>query len=199
MKEMKYGEIRPLLSTGDVIAFSGKGRVSELIKWRTGSRYSHVGFVYRSPTAFHDEVVFLAESTTLSNVPDAVFGQLLRGVQLAPLSQRLARTDGEAWWLPIKFNNLSGEARVAAVTEMWRWIRERRPYDHVQAMGAGVDWWDKLGMGNEPDFSSLFCSEMVSRFHQLLGLLPKERNASEDTPADVCAFPHLGEPVSIKT
>ncbi len=52
-------EIRPILKTGDLVFFSGYHWLSNLIRWRTKSGFSHVGMVVKL-----DEIdkVFLIES-----------------------------------------------------------------------------------------------------------------------------------------
>lgn len=42
---MKYSDIRHNLCTGDIVLFSGAGMVSNVIKWATRSKWSHVGMV----------------------------------------------------------------------------------------------------------------------------------------------------------
>ena len=44
---MKYQDIRSQLKTGDILLFSGKGGISEGIKFFTLSKWSHVGMVYK--------------------------------------------------------------------------------------------------------------------------------------------------------
>lgn len=189
-----YQTIRGAIRTGDVFAFSGKGRVSEVIKWRTGSPYSHVGVALRIPEY---DAVMLCESTTLSDLPNVLTGNRVRGAGLYFLRQRLRSYDGEVWWVRQKAVTL-GDLHNRARQKALEWCREETPYDSVQACGAGVDWWDGL-FGNEPDFSALFCSELVARFHQIAGNLDQGFNPSEATPGDVVAFDFLEAPVKVAT
>lgn len=190
----KYNqEYRACMKTGDVIAFSGKGRLSEIIKWKTGSQYSHVGLVVATDMQEgFGQSVLITESTTLTNLPDATTGEFIKGVQMQWLSQRLDAYDGQAWWGQVK-----RPLTQFSILNMTKWIRhkhaERTPYDSVQAIGAGLDFFDKMipGVANEPDFSSLFCSEYVMRAWQIAGLVDETVNPSEMTPADVMAQPFL--------
>lgn len=43
-----YAKFREKMKPGDVIAFGGKGRFSELIKWSTKSVVSHVGVILQT-------------------------------------------------------------------------------------------------------------------------------------------------------
>lgn len=47
-KSAKYQSVREKMKPGDVIAFSGKGNFSEIIKWATCSSVSHVGVILQS-------------------------------------------------------------------------------------------------------------------------------------------------------
>ena len=194
----KYEECRGRMSTGDVIAFSGKGRVSEIIKWKTGSPFSHVGMVLDTDMQGGiGKAVLLIESTSLNNISDASHGELLKGVQMHFLSNRLGSYDGKAWWFPLK-NKLSNHG----AHNMQQWLRkkhdERTPYDTIQAIGAGADLFDWIpGLQTEPDFSSLFCSELVTRALQIAGVVCEGVNPSEQTPADVVGFECVGQGVEL--
>lgn len=93
----EYNTIRNQMRAGDVIAFSGKGDVSEIIKWATKSDVSHVGVILQSkllidekPQAgYFNQVI---ESTSLNG---------FSGVSISRLSDRLVNYDGEIWWLPL--------------------------------------------------------------------------------------------------
>jgi len=59
-------------------------------------------------------------------------------------------------------------------------------------------YWTTWVFENKPDFSSLFCSEMVTKVLQLGDFLPSAINPSEQTPADVIAYDCFKERVQIK-
>lgn len=181
-----YQQYRPQMRSGDIIAFSGKGRVSEIIKWKTGSPYSHVGIVLEADMqGAMGQSILMIESTSLNNLPDAVTGEFIKGVQMHFLSHRLQSYDGSAWWVPLRKGLSKG-----AEFNMQKWLRgkhhERTTYDSFQAIGAGVDLFDWFpGLENERDFSSLFCSELVVKALQIAGIIDCHINPSEQTPADV--------------
>ena len=61
MIQTTYARVAPRMLPGDVIAFSGKGRLSRVIKYFTWSRVSHVGMV----STVRKHGVEVIESTSL--------------------------------------------------------------------------------------------------------------------------------------
>ncbi|MBA1147110.1 hypothetical protein H0Z60_08545 [Ectothiorhodospiraceae bacterium WFHF3C12] len=177
-----YHEIRSELKTGDLILFSGKGAVSNLIKLFSGGKWSHVGMVLRMP-AF-DDAVLLWESTTLGDIDHFEFDKPTKGVQLVPLSQRLSTYRGEASWRQL--SKPLGDDMVKALAQRRKEL-SRRPYERneIELLRAA---WDRVGgtSGGE-DLSSVFCSELVAEAYQAVGLLeeyPKGLPSNEYTPID---------------
>ncbi|MDQ5908338.1 MAG: hypothetical protein QG599_429 [Pseudomonadota bacterium] len=100
---MRYETIRDQLKKGDVLLFSGKGGISEGIKFFTLSKWSHVGMVYRLEDP-HDAngTVFCWESTTLNDLADADSGKLTQGVQRVELSERLERCFAKGYEISVR-------------------------------------------------------------------------------------------------
>ncbi|MEE9356609.1 MAG: hypothetical protein V3U75_13550 [Methylococcaceae bacterium] len=190
-----YNEIRNKIKFGDVISFSGKGDVSNIIKWKTNSDISHVGMVLESEFVGGEKRIVLVESTSLVNLPDIRTKELIKGVQMQHLSQRLDSYDGQAYYHELE-RDLSSDQK----TKMYDWLlgkhASRTPYDSVQALGSAIDLFDGWGLENKPDFSSLFCSEMVAKAFKIAGLI--DCNPSEQTPADVVKYDFLANRVQIK-
>lgn len=193
-----YDEYRPKIKTGDVIAFSGNSLVSKIIKWKTGSPYSHVGIVLdvNMGGAIGQSILFI-ESTILNNAADLKHLEFIKGVQMHFLSKRLESYDGSAWWLPLQEELLPHQTH-----NIQSWLRqihnEKVKYDAIQALGAGMDFFDWFpGIENEKDFSSLFCSELVTKALQVAGLIDDNINASEQTPADVAGFDCFSDAVRL--
>ena len=95
-KTALYQDVRPKMKAGDIIAFSGKGNFSEIIKWATRAAVSHVGVILQSKLQIDGEPqsgIFnqIIESTSLNG---------FSGVIISRLSDRLDTYDGEIWWLP---------------------------------------------------------------------------------------------------
>ena len=66
-----------------------------------------------------------------------------------------------------------------------------RPYEkkHLELINALRD--GPLGVENEENLSSLFCSELVAEAYQSLGLLNVDKPSNEYTPADFSALEKL--------
>ncbi len=190
MRQSTYSEVRAAMQPGDVIAFSGSGRTSNIIKRFTRSTVSHVGAVLRRTEA---DMVELIESTSL-------MGSV--GVQINLLSERLDHYGGNcpAWWLPLR-----QEVRIELDMDKWHTFMLRtvgRGYDFEQAAKSGVDVFDRtpflkrLTLANE-DFTEFFCSELVAAALEDGGGIG-EVNASEITPADLCKWDIFEEAVQVQ-
>lgn len=197
-KNELYEQNRGKMNTGDVIGFSGKGPVSNIIKMATKSDYSHVGMVFKIDMGGgFGKSVMVIESTTIIDSPDAIHKEIYCGVQIQWLSKRLEMYDGAAWWAPLK-TPLTGQP----LREVEEWLRQahnkRVPYDAAQAIGAGIDCLEGLGLENHSDFSSLFCSELVAKALQIGGMISPRINPAEETPEDVMNYKCFKAPVLVK-
>lgn len=167
---MLYDAIRDDLQTGDLVLFQGRGPISLLI--RASGPWSHVGMVLRTELG-----VLLWESTTLSTTKDIEVGRTVQGVQLVPLSQRLAGTRARVAIRRLSPGLLKGQ--VADIMDL-RVELSRRPYErrHLDLLRA---WWEEFPGAQAEDLSSVFCSELVAEALQRAGLLPEP---PEGRPSD---------------
>ena len=174
--QKRYNEIREQIQQGDVIAFSGKGHVSELIKLFTLSSVSHVAIVMKSIDITNEgkEIIVndVIESTTLNG---------FAGVVINRLSKRLIHYSGEAWWLPL--NDATRQKIDFDVFYKWLKNQKRKLYDTWQAIGSGFDFIPD----NKEDFNKFFCSELVAAALEKSGGIP-DTNCSEITPAELCRW-----------
>ena len=194
MEQICYTEARHLMKPGDVIAFGGKERISNIIKWATRSNVSHVGVVVETTMLIDGapqphRIVDVMESTTLYE--DPVTGKKTAGVQRNRLSRRVEYNDGEMWWLPLSDESrqrMNGPALVSFLLN-----QDRKSYDMKQAIKSGLDFLDAQGATYaKEDLSSFFCSELVAAAFEVAGII-NNINASEVTPADLCAFKLYGK------
>lgn len=181
---MKYADIRSQLKTGDILLFSGKGGISEGIKFFTVSKWSHVGMVYR----FSDPLdakgsVFCWESTTLSNLADADTSKLTKGVQRVELSERLERCFAAGYEISVRQLSKPLDENMIRALNDFRHEVSGRPYekDKIELLKSA---YDGIFGENKEDLSSLFCSELVAEAYQRMGLLTEKKPSNEYTPKD---------------
>jgi len=185
-KVATYRKIRGKMKPGDIIAFSGKGHFSEIIKWATRASVSHVGIILQSKLligetpqdGFFNQII---ESTSLNG---------FSGVSITRLSDRVAKYSGEMWWLPLSDN---ARARLKG-KEFYDFLlhQKRKKYDMPQAVKSALDALDNVPLlgkitHNVEDFSRFFCSELAVAGLETGGVI-SSINASEVTPIDLCKF-----------
>ena len=181
---MKYQELRSDLKTGDILLFSGKGGISDGIKFFTLSKYSHVGMVYRFDDPRDPKgSVFCWESTTLSDVHDADSGKLTKGVQRVELSERLERCFSLGYEISVRQLSRSLSDKMLTALNNFRHEVSGRPYEtsRIELLKAA---YDGLFGDNKEDLSSLFCSELVAEAYQSMGLLSEAMPSNEYIPKD---------------
>ncbi|WP_257297113.1 YiiX/YebB-like N1pC/P60 family cysteine hydrolase [Endozoicomonas sp. YOMI1] len=173
-----YSSMRNELKTGDVVLFSGKGAFSDIIKYGTLSKWSHVGMILNIP-----EYDFLTvwESTTLNNIKDLESGVPRKGVQLVPLSNRVQKYSGDISVRQLKGCDLP-ENSLRMLMELRKELRGKEyEKSKIELFKSAYD--GPFGH-NKEDLSSIFCSELVAEAYQRLGLVTEEKPSNEYTPAD---------------
>jgi hypothetical protein len=187
MKQLSYEEARPQMKPGDVIAFSGKGHLSEIIKFACRADVSHVGVILQTREVEDETRRFfnqIIESTSLHG---------FNGVTVSRFSDRLYVYPGEIWWLPLRQDLWEKKFdRTAFYNFLFNQAKERKEYDAPQAVKSALDALDQLPLigkigRNTEDFSRFFCSELVAAGLEIAGVVPTI-NASEVTPIDLCRW-----------
>ena len=181
---IKYGyhkEIRSSLKTGDIVLFSGDKGIAPLIKFFTRSIWSHVGMVY-----VRDGDVCLWESTKIGKVVDSEIGNIVNGVQLPLLSERIRTFPGN-----VAIRSIS-EGFEQDMLQKLSTFRERvkgRKYDGAPltlllSVYDGIFIPEGFVLEASNDLSSFFCSELIAETYREVGLFFSQQPASEYTPAD---------------
>jgi hypothetical protein len=172
--ESAYRDIRKDMLPGDVIAFGGKGRFSNIIKVFTRSAVSHVGVILQTQLLIDGE----GQPGYLNQVIESTSLNGFSGVSINRLSDRLDHYNGEVWWLP-----LSESVRAKLnVKKFFNFLlhQEGKKYDSYQAIQSALD----MIPDTAEDFGQFFCSELVVAGLEAGGVF-KDINASEVTPADL--------------
>ncbi|UOG92591.1 MAG: hypothetical protein L3K52_02370 [Candidatus Thiothrix sulfatifontis] len=182
-----YSDVRYLMKPGDVIAFSGKGNLSELIKWATRANVSHVGVVLQSTLLINND----SSNSFLNQIIESTsLNEKSSGVTISRLSDCITNYDGEVWWLPLSDEIRSKLDLKAFYDFLLR--QNRKPYDESQAIKSLLDALDEVQLlgsttYNIEDFTRFFCSELVAAALEAGGGIDSV-NSSEVTPIDLCMF-----------
>jgi len=178
------------MQNGDVIAFQGNAPGAKAIRVGTRSKYSHVGLVVRVIEVDVDRV-FILESVTSG------------GVMLLPLSRKLRRYKGKAWWFPLKIENDSKKFSDTAVEEgvrttIYKWAMGElgKEYDFKMIKSIVKSLFLKAKAPQEND-EEYICSELVARAFKEVGILPRRLTTSNITPKDIARLKILGSSRSL--
>ena len=166
------------MKTGDLILFKGNGALSALIMAMPGCTHSHVAIAYKHEV--HGMCIF--ESTSVGTEIDLITGELINGVQLTNAEFRMANYDGD-----VEIRRLNKPLTLERKALLRGTLQKLHgtPYekDNMQLARAQLDifpWHN-----NQPDPSSLFCSELVAIALRVSGvMLTKGEPANEFTPSD---------------
>lgn len=185
-KAAEYQRVRDDMKPGDIIAFSGKGHFSEIIKWATRAPVSHVGIILQTQILdmetdddrFFNQII---ESTSLKD---------FSGVTINRLSDRIKTYEGEMWWLPLSDASRAKLNKRKFYNYLFK--QDRKPYDTPQALKSALDTLDNVPLlgkatHNKEDFSKFFCSELAAYGLEKGGVV-SSLNSSEVTPIDLCRF-----------
>jgi len=135
---------------------------------------SHVAIVGRLRG---DPVLF--ESTTLTDLPDLVTKDPIKGVQCHEIANRVASYNGRIWHYPLtKVLDFTKRRELGRCL----WDHHGVAYDVLGALRSGgclFSWLESL-MRVE-DLNSIFCSELVAAAYRAVGLLDTD-NVSRWSP-----------------
>lgn len=186
---MQYSQIRNDLKTGDLVLFSGKGMISNVIKLMTRSNWSHVGMVVRIEDW---DAVMLWEATNTKRGKDFYSGKPKKGVQLVNLSDRVATALENGYEVAVRQLHdfeLTAEHRKSLA-------KLREAFKHKEYEESIVELfksaYDGFAGSNEEDNSSLFCSELVAEAYQTMGLIAQDKASNEFVPKDFSSEKDLG-------
>jgi len=191
--QTSYASIRAQVRPGDVIAFSGKARISRIIRWVTRSNVSHVGVVL---DASEESGGTMVESSADTLLPESWHrkGARTEGVRISRIDDHLAHYKGTAWLLP-----LAEEVRARG-----DWIRfgqflnqqRTKGYDRVQMVKMAMSPLFRVPLlgrllRNQENLDKYFCSELVAAALRSSGVITG-LNASQVTPKRLCRLPIYG-------
>ncbi len=178
----------PLPAAGDMIGFCGDDPVADLINLGTlawpGTGISHVGIVARH--SHHGMCLY--ESTTTVDLPCLERGEVVSGMQVHPLSARVAGYTGRVFHFPLR-RPLDPDNADGIECFLRNLCKKEVPYDYVGAVRSrsmAIAAMQRLVFGRE-DLGQLFCSELVAATWAHLHIL-KTHNASRWNPNALCRY-----------
>jgi hypothetical protein len=170
---VRYESIADRIQPGDVIAFSGQGLPSAVVKFVTRSVVSHVAIVLETTPQ-----VSIIESTPIEG---------FSGVTITGLADRIAKHPGDMWWLPLA-DAVRQRLNIPAMQSFLR-QQNHKAYDALEAINSGLDI-PALTRGGQPqddNYDQFFCSELVMAGLKSGGVL-MSMDSSEITPNDLCCY-----------
>jgi hypothetical protein len=170
-----YSDIRSRIHTGDILLFQGDSPLSRLIRWGSGSDYSHAGFA-----AWWDGRLL-------------VFQASARGAEVLPASSAVDAYDGQVDWFALDDEHHARVDRhllvTAAVTLLGRSYSRLGLVQLMLRMARGR-------FRGQPDPKvcpdAVFCSQYVSYCYRQAGLdLVEGTDDGSTSPADLASSPFL--------
>lgn len=178
---MRYLTAREEIRTGDILTCAGRGPISKVIQWWTGSEISHVGMA-----------IWVYMPGIRSNRLCILEAHAHKGVRLAPLSEVLQhdywQSGGKVYWQPL----IGVDGVDAAANAMRRWNKLYANWFQFVAIAFRF-----VGFVKDTDPNRDHCSELVTRALMQAGY-PHDKNPSLTTPEDVSHFSCLGSKVLLE-
>lgn len=216
---MPWEELQKLRS-GDVIAFSGRSRVSRIIRVGTCSRYSHVAGVVmvtretlvslwqakrldaRIPAEtvrnWPDQRLVLFEATTLCTADCLLLGRPVRGVQAHDPATRIADYNGRVYRVPLRDDAPFDTDREYAIASYFL-TKVGHEYDDWSAVMSATHLLKWL-VGSRQQLNKFFCDELVADALKRVSLFPMGA-ADKNAPGKflrILLEDYYDEPVRIK-
>lgn len=196
-RKLHLSRLRP----GDLLGFAACDPTGSAIRVCTGQwicwgGISHVAIVTRWPGIRR---LVLAESTSLADEPCLAHGEVVSGVQIHHIRQRILAYHGRVYHFSMR-----APARLWQIVRLAEFIRDHLdvPYDYFGAANARGTLGGILvqRLAGE-DLEKVFCSEFVAAAHRQIGVLPGV-NASSFSPNRLIRYERrrgiLGKGVRLK-
>lgn len=151
-----YKTIRENIQSGDLVFCSGYSRFSRLIKWFTGSTFSHCAMVYRLTDL---DRVLIFESGRKG------------GVHLTPLSYYVKKYDGKVVWAKVSSKVDREDLNKAFV---YGFEQLTKPYDRGELWR--IFKRIMFNMGRRVRNQEFVCSELVQDCYRKAGVYFQSRN-----------------------
>lgn len=175
-RELIYTDVRSQIATGDILLFQGASPLSRLIRWGSGSAYSHAGIA-----AWWDDRLL-------------VFQAASRGTEILPVSSAVDAYDGQVDWYALRpefrLNEKNAHALVTtAVTLLGRSYARTGLLELMWRMARGK-FRGRVDPQTCPD--ALFCSQYVSYCYRMSNFdLVSGTDDASTSPGDLAKSMYL--------
>ena len=169
-------------NTGDILLFDNnnpKDISSRIIKYFTGSEYTHIGIILKSPQYLDKKLkgLYFYESTIEESVEDVEDKCKKFGVQLIPLVSLFKKNyKGIISWRKLKTNEPLNKKMLSEIYNKTK----NKPYNIDL-----IDWiaaWKQIKINRKTD--SFWCSQLVSFIYTKLNLLKNNYDWTICRPSD---------------
>lgn len=176
------------LHTGYLLACYGRGFVSRCISFvaRNWRRPFTPGPSHVAPIVMHQEpkqdvCAWVFEMTTLDTEPDAITGEVHKGMQAHKFLDWLENYNGAVVGYPLK-TPMTMRGELHAHNYALDCHKRQVEYDHKQAAGGSIP------ILNTENGDELYCSEFLAFMLQKGGSIPPWINASSQRPRHSIAY-----------
>ncbi|MGD9644292.1 MAG: hypothetical protein AB7U73_01180 [Pirellulales bacterium] len=170
----------------DILAFSGRSRLSRLIKAATVPPWywfrahwrcvNHVAILARLKDDDGTARLFAIEATTQASEPCAITHRLVSGVQAHLPTRLVASYPGYVFRARINWASKVQWTEHQLLSDFLQQF-VGQPYDYLDAVRSAT------GRSHLPSLKSLFCSEVVAAALVRIGRLPADQAPDRYTPA----------------
>lgn len=165
------------LKTGDIILFSGTCFVSRVIKFFTGSRWSHIGMIVKDPDYPYP---LIYESSHYTGIMGLDIGRKTSGVQILPFNERRRTFAGDMALRRLEYDLSDNELYRLRI---FRIYMVGKPFEEDRLQMLAASRMFKF-LPSREDLSSVFCSELIAQCYQEMGLLGQDLPSNKFSPPD---------------
>lgn len=184
MEKVAFDKLAPEMKTGDLMLFNGQYKGSKVIEICELSEWSHVGMIVRLDDI--DEPL-IWEATSLTNLPDVIYGDQKKGVKMVSLRDRMAHYGDDLE----KYKNANFAYRkmdVERTPELNQQVLElNKQYHGIEDPSFWQMVWDVI-LGRifrkSVPLDKFFCSEFVAEMYLKLGFINDKKPINAYMPSD---------------
>lgn len=184
MEKVAFDKLVPEMKTGDLMLFNGQYKGSKIIEICEFSQWSHVGMIVKLDDI--DEPL-IWEATSLTNIPDVIYGDQIRGVKMVSLRDRMAHYGDDLE----KYQDANFAYRkmdVERTPELNQQVLElNKQYHGIEDPSFWQMVWDVI-LGRvfrkSVPLDKFFCSEFVAEMYLKLGFINDKKPINAYMPSD---------------